>query len=281
MAYPYGVWMVVFIIAPILLVVFYAFTNKSGALTLGNFTSMMEYMSIFGRSFLLAFAATVVCLLLGYPLAYIMSRQPPRWQSFYMMLIMLPMWMNFLLRTYAWMSILENNGFINQFLQNVGFIDLLNRILQPESPIRYLPLINTGGAVVLGMVYNFLPFMVLPIYNVLIKIDGKLIEAAQDLGAPSRTVFRRVIFPLSMPGVVSGITMVFVPAVSTFVISKTLGGGKEMLIGDLIDLQFMGNAYNPQLGSAIALVMMVLVFLCMFIMNRFDDGSKEEGGLLL
>ncbi len=281
MAYPYGVWMVVFIIAPILLVVFYAFTNKSGALTLGNFTSMMEYMSIFGRSFLLAFAATVVCLLLGYPLAYIMSRQPPRWQSFYMMLIMLPMWMNFLLRTYAWMSILENNGFINQFLQNVGFIDLLNRILQPETPIRYLPLINTGGAVVLGMVYNFLPFMVLPIYNVLIKIDGKLIEAAQDLGAPSRTIFRRVIFPLSMPGVVSGITMVFVPAVSTFVISKTLGGGKEMLIGDLIDLQFMGNAYNPQLGSAIALVMMVLVFLCMFIMNRFDDGSKEEGGLLL
>ena len=281
MAYPYGVWMVVFIIAPILLVVFYAFTNKSGALTLGNFTSMMVYMSIFGRSFLLAFAATVVCLLLGYPLAYIMSRQPPRWQSFYMMLIMLPMWMNFLLRTYAWMSILENNGFINQFLQNVGFIDLLNRILQPETPIRYLPLINTGGAVVLGMVYNFLPFMVLPIYNVLIKIDGKLIEAAQDLGAPSRTVFRRVIFPLSMPGVVSGITMVFVPAVSTFVISKTLGGGKEMLIGDLIDLQFMGNAYNPQLGSAIALVMMVLVFLCMFIMNRFDDGSKEEGGLLL
>ena len=281
MAYPYGVWMVVFIIAPILLVVFYAFTNKSGALTLGNFTSMMEYMSIFGRSFLLAFAATVVCLLLGYPLAYIMSRQPPRWQSFYMMLIMLPMWMNFLLRTYAWMSILENNGFINQFLQNVGFIDLLNRILQPETPIRYLPLINTGGAVVLGMVYNFLPFMVLPIYNVLIKIDGKLIEAAQDLGAPSRTVFRRVIFPLSMPGVVSGITMVFGPAVSTFVISKTLGGGKEMLIGDLIDLQFMGNAYNPQLGSAIALVMMVLVFLCMFIMNRFDDGSKEEGGLLL
>ena len=281
MAYPYGVWMVVFIIAPILLVVFYAFTNKSGALTLGNFTSMMEYMSIFGRSFLLAFAATVVCLLLGYPLAYIMSRQPPRWQSFYMMLIMLPMWMNFLLRTYAWMSILENNGFINQFLQNVGFIDLLNRILQPETPIRYLPLINTGGAVVFGMVYNFLPFMVLPIYNVLIKIDGKLIEAAQDLGAPSRTIFRRVIFPLSMPGVVSGITMVFVPAVSTFVISKTLGGGKEMLIGDLIDLQFMGNAYNPQLGSAIALVMMVLVFLCMFIMNRFDDGSKEEGGLLL
>ena len=281
MAYPYGVWMLIFIIAPILLVVFYAFTDKSGTPTIDNFTSMLSYASIFGRSFLLAFAATVVCLLLGYPLAYIMSKQPPRWQSLYMMLIMLPMWMNFLLRTYAWMSILENNGFINQFRNNIGSIALLNHILQPETPITYLPLINTGGAVVLGMVYNFLPFMVLPIYNVLIKIDKKLIEAAQDLGAPSGTVFRKVIFPLSMPGVVSGITMVFVPAVSTFVISKTLGGGKEMLIGDLIDLQFMGNAYNPQLGSAIALVMMVLVFLCMLIMNRSDDGSGEEGGLLL
>jgi len=221
MAYPYGVWMLIFIIAPILLVVFYAFTDKSGTPTIDNFTSMLSYASIFGRSFLLAFAATVVCLLLGYPLAYIMSKQPPRWQSLYMMLIMLPMWMNFLLRTYAWMSILENNGFINQFLNNIGFIAQLNHILQPETPITYLPLINTGGAVVLGMVYNFLPFMVLPIYNVLIKIDKKLIEAAQDLGAPSGTVFRKVIFPLSMPGVVSGITMVFVPAVSTFVISKT------------------------------------------------------------
>lgn len=281
MAYPYGVWMLIFIIAPILLVVYYAFTDKSGALTFDNFTSMLSYTSIFGRSFLLAFAATLVCLLLGYPLAYIMSKQPARRQSFYMVLIMLPMWMNFLLRTYAWMSILENNGFINQFLQKIGFIALLNAVLRPETPITYLPLINTGGAVVLGMVYNFLPFMVLPIYNVLIKIDKRLIEAAQDLGAPSGAVFRKVIFPLSMPGVISGITMVFVPAVSTFVISKTLGGGKEMLIGDLIDLQFMGNAYNPQLGSAIALVMMVLVFLCMLIMNRFDDGSGEEGGLLL
>ena len=157
----------------------------------------------------------------------------------------------------------------------------LSAILRPETPIEYLPLINTGGAVVLGMVYNFLPFMVLPIYNVLIKIDKRLIEAAQDLCAPAGAVFSKEIFPLSMPGVVSGITMVFVPAVSTFVISKTLGGGKEMLIGDLIDLQFMGNAYNPQLGSAIALVMMILVFLCMLIMNRFDDGSGEEGGLLL
>ena len=166
MAYPYGVWMLIFIIAPILLVVFYAFTDKSGTPTIDNFTSMLSYASIFGRSFLLAFAATVVCLLLGYPLAYIMSKQPPRWQSLYMMLIMLPMWMNFLLRTYAWMSILENNGFINQFLNNIGFIALLNHILQPETPITYLPLINTGGAVVLRMVYNLLPVIVKAHYYV-------------------------------------------------------------------------------------------------------------------
>lgn len=273
MAYPYGVWMVVFIIAPILLVVFYAFTNKSGALTLGNFTSMMEYMSIFGRSFLLAFAATVVCLLLGYPLAYIMSRQPPRWQSFYMMLIMLPMWMNFLLRTYAWMSILENNGFINQFLQNVGFIDLLNRILQPETPIRYLPLINTGGAVVLGMVYNFLPFMVLPIYNVLIKIGDDTVEAARDLGADGVQTFFRVIFPLSMPGIVSGITMVFVPALTTFVISDLLGGGMVLLIGNVIEQEFTFTA-NWNLGSGLSLVLMVFILISMVLFAKYDrDGE--------
>jgi len=280
-AIPYVVWMALMVVIPILIMVVYAFTTAEFQGTLANFAEMGSYASVFLRSFQLALVATLVCLLIGYPVSYWMAKEGPRFQRVAMMLVMLPMWMNFLLRTYAWMSILENNGFINQFLNNIGFIALLNHILQPETPITYLPLINTGGAVVLGMVYNFLPFMVLPIYNVLIKIDKKLIEAAQDLGAPSGTVFRKVIFPLSMPGVVSGITMVFVPAVSTFVISKTLGGGKEMLIGDLIDLQFMGNAYNPQLGSAIALVMMVLVFLCMLIMNRSDDGSGEEGGLLL
>ena len=186
--------------------------------------------------------------------------------------------------TYAWMSILENNGFINTFLRNIGFIDLLNHTIVPVfgmQPLEYIPLINNNFAVVLGMVYNFLPFMVLPIYTVLIKLDPKIIEAAQDLGAPQSIVFRRVIFPLSLPGVISGVTMVFVPAVSTFVISKMLGGGKEILVGDLIELQFMGNAYNPQVGSAVALVMMILIFVCMAIMNRFYDGSNEEGGLLL
>ena len=283
-AYPYGVWMVVFIIAPILLVVGYAFTDKSGAVTLANFETMMRYLPIFGKSFLMAAIATLVCLVMGYPLAYIMSRSGQRLQSLYMTLIMLPMWMNFLLRTYAWMSILENNGFINTFLRNIGFIDLLNKTIVPlfgMQPLEYIPLINNNFAVVLGMVYNFLPFMVLPIYTVLIKLDPKIIEAAQDLGAPQSIVFRRVIIPLSIPGVISGITMVFVPAVSTFVISKMLGGGKEILVGDLIELQFMGNAYNPQVGSAVALVMMILIFVCMAIMNRVDDGSGEEGGLLL
>ncbi|MCF2670047.1 MAG: ABC transporter permease [Butyricicoccus sp.] len=279
MAYPYGVWMVIFIICPILLIVLYAFSDGAGGATLANFAGIVEYWPIFVRSFFLAFVSTVICLALGYPLAYIMSRQPPHRQQLYMTLIMLPMWMNFLLRTYAWMSILENKGFINQFLNRIGFIGFLQSAF--GYTLDYIPLINTSGAVVLGMVYNFLPFMVLPIYTVLIKLDPKLIEAAQDLGAPAGIVFRRVIFPLSLPGVISGITMVFVPSVSTFVISKLLGGGKYMLVGDLIDLQFMGNAYNPALGSAIALVMMVLIFLCMWIMNKFDDGSSEEGGLML
>ena len=279
MAYPYGVWMVIFIICPILLIVLYAFSDGAGGATLANFAGIVEYWPIFVRSFFLAFVSTVICLVLGYPLAYIMSRQPPHRQQLYMTLIMLPMWMNFLLRTYAWMSILENKGFINQFLNRIGFIGFLQSAF--GYTLDYIPLINTSGAVVLGMVYNFLPFMVLPIYTVLIKLDPKLIEAAQDLGAPAGIVFRRVIFPLSLPGVISGITMVFVPSVSTFVISKLLGGGKYMLVGDLIDLQFMGNAYNPALGSAIALVMMVLIFLCMWIMNKFDDGSSEEGGLML
>ena len=278
-AYPYGVWMAVFIVAPILLVAIYAFTGLDGGFTLDNFTYLPGYLPIFGRSFWLALLSTAVCLLLGYPMAYRMSRLSPSRQSLCMMLIMLPMWMNFLLRTYAWMSILENNGFLNQFFRSSGLISLMqNRF---GYSLDYIPLINTQGAIVLGMVYNFLPFMVLPIYTVLIKLDRKLIEAAQDLGAPTHLVFRRVIFPLSLPGVISGVTMVFVPSVSTFVISQMLGSGKNLLVGDLIDLQFMGGAYNPHLGSAIALVMMALIFLCMWVMNKFDDGSSEKGGLLL
>ena len=278
-AYPYGVWLAVFILAPILMVVVYAFLNADGGFTLHNFSYLPGFLPIFGRSFWLAFLSTAVCLVLGYPMAYLMSLLSASKQSLCMMLIMLPMWINFLLRTYAWMSILENNGFINQFFRSIGLISFLQSHF--GYSLDYIPLINTQGAIVLGMVYNFLPFMVLPIYTVLIKLDRKLIEAAQDLGAPTHLVFRRVIFPLSIPGVISGITMVFVPSVSTFVISQMLGSGKNLLVGDLIDLQFMGGAYNPHLGSAIALVMIILIFICMWIMNKCDDSSSEEGGLLL
>ena len=194
-----------------------------------------------------------------------------------MMLIMLPMWMNFLLRTYAWMSLLDDNGLINQFLSGIGFFRLINTLFGTDLTCFHM--INTQGAIVLGMVYNFLPFMIMPIFSVIDKIDPKVIEAAQDLGANSAMVFRKVIFPLSLPGVLSGVTMVFIPSVSTFALSRLLGGGKTLLLGDLIEMQFLGNAYNPHLGSAIALVMMVIVLVCMAVMNRFGEG--EEGVAVL
>ena len=279
LAYPYFVWMTLFTVVPLLIVVYYAFTDGNGAFTMENLASISGYGSVFARSLLLALIATVICLVLAFPIGYFLSRLRVNKQHIMLMLVMLPMWMNFLLRTYAWMSILENNGFINGFFRSIGLISFLQTHF--GYTLDYIPLINTQGAIVLGMVYNFLPFMVLPIYTVLIKLDRRLIEAAQDLGAPTHLVFRRVIVPLSIPGVISGITMVFVPSVSTFVISQMLGSGKNLLIGDLIDLQFMGGAYNPHLGSAIALVMIILIFICMWIMNKFDDGSGEEGGLLL
>ena len=195
------------------------------------------------------------------------------------MLIMLPMWINFLLRTYAWMSLLENTGLLNRLFSAIGLIDLVNIIgsyFNPNYvPITHFQMINTNGAVVLGMVYNYLPFMILPIQSVIVKIDPFVIEAAEDLGANSRTVFRKVIFPLSLSGVISGITMVFVPAVSTFVISKLLSSGKIMLLGDLIEMQFTGAAYKPHLGSAISLIMMAIVVICMSIMNRFGEGEDK------
>ena len=190
-----------------------------------------------------------------------------------MALIMLPMWMNFLLRTYSWMSILENNGLLNQFFSAIGLFNLINGLFGTE--LEYFRMIGTSGAVVLGMVYNYLPFMILPIYSVIVKLDGSLLEAARDLGANNFNVFRRVILPLSFPGILSGITMVFVPSVSTFAISKMLGGGTELLLGDLIEQQFLGGAYNPQLGAAISLVMMVIVVLCMVVMNRFGEGEEQ------
>ena len=272
-AIPYVIWMALFVVAPIFIVVIYAFSSASGGFTLANFARMGTYAVVFTRSFKLAIIATIICLLIGYPVSYIMSKEGPRFQRIAMVLIMLPMWMNFLLRTYSWMSILENNGLLNQLFQKIGLIALYNQVFGTD--LSYFRLINTQGAVVLGMVYNYLPFMILPIYSVIVKLDRSLIEAARDLGANTFNVFRRVILPLSLPGVLSGITMVFVPSVSTFAISKMLGGGTEMMLGDLIEQQFLGGAYNPQLGAAISLVMMVIVVVCMWVMNRFGEGEEQ------
>ena len=257
LAAPYVVWMAIFVVAPLILVVVFAFTGQDGSVTLDNFSNMGTYVPAFRNSFILAFVATAICILIGYPLAYFLSREKLMVRKVAMMLIMLPMWMNFLLRTYAWMSILDDNGLINQFLSAIGFFDLWNAIF--GTNLTCFHMINTQGAIVLGMVYNFLPFMVLPIFSVIDKIDPKVIEAAQDLGASS--------------------SMVFIPSVSTFALSRLLGGGKTLLLGDLIEMQFLGNAYNPHLGSAIALVMMVIVLILMAIMNRFGEG--EEGVAVL
>ena len=272
-AIPYVIWMALFVVAPIIMVVIYAFSSASGGFTLDNFAKMGTYTVVFTRSFKLALIATAICVLIGYPVSYKMSKEDPRFQRLAMVLIMLPMWMNFLLRTYSWMAILENNGLLNQLFRKIGLIALYNNIFGTD--ISFFRMINTQGAVVLGMVYNYLPFMILPIYSVIVKLDHSLIEAARDLGANSVQVFRRVILPLSLPGVLSGITMVFVPSVSTFAISKMLGGGTEMLLGDLIEQQYTGGAYNPYLGAAISLVMMVIVVICMVVMNRFGEGEEQ------
>ena len=272
-AVPYVGWMALFVVAPIVMVVIYAFSSAEGGFTLENFARMGTYASVFTRSFWLALLATAICLLIGYPAAYLISREGPRFQRVAMMLIMLPMWMNFLLRTYSWMSVLENNGLLNRFFSAIGLFTLINGIFGTE--LEYFTMINTQGAVVLGMVYNYLPFMILPIYSVIEKMDGSLVEAARDLGAGSARVFRKVILPLSLPGVLSGVTMVFVPSVSTFAISRLLGGGTQMMLGDLIEQQFLGGAYNPQLGAAISLVMMVIVVVCMVVMNHFGEGEEQ------
>lgn len=256
-AFPYMAWAIVFIAVPLGLIVYFALTDSFGTFTISNIARAGEHMSVLFRSIKLAAIATVICVVIAYPLAYIISRKQGFRRNTLLMLCMLPMWMNFLLRTYAWMTILENNGLINRFIMLLGF-----------EPIR---MINTQGAVILGMVYNYLPFMILPLYTTMSKIGNDLIEAAQDLGANSIKTITKVVLPLSLPGISSGVTMVFVPSVSTFAISKMLGGGTNQLIGDIIDLQFLGNTYNPNLGSAISLVLMVVVLLCMSIMGETED----------
>ena len=260
-AAPYLLWMAIFIVVPLFIVIWYALTDASGAFTMENLAEIGRYSSVFARSLLLAAEATVICLVLGFPVGYFLSRLRANKQHIMLMLIMLPMWMNFLLRTYAWMTLLEKNGLINKLLGLFG--------------IGPLNMINTAGAVVLGMVYNYLPYMILPLYTAMTKIDDSIIEAAQDLGCNTFRTLTRVLIPLAKPGIATGITMVFVPAVSTFIISRMLGGGSNLLIGDLIELQFLGNSYNLNLGSAMSLVLMVIVLLCMSFTSSFDESEME------
>lgn len=262
---PYLVWALLFIIAPLIMVLYYALTDKSGAFTLSNFQQIGNYFSTILLSIQYGLIATVICLLLGYPFAYFMSKHTHRTQRTIVLLVMLPMWMNFLIRTYSLMTILGDSGVINT---------LLNRL-----NLNSLHLINNGGAVILGMVYNFLPYMILPIYSVLSKMDNSLIEAAQDLGSNKLQVFKRVVLPTSLAGVLSGVTMVFVPCVSTFYITQKLGGGQIVLIGDVIETQFQ-SANNYNLGASLSFVLMLLIFVCLGIMNYFDDGT-EDGGVVI
>ena len=263
LAGPYLVWMVGFIVIPLLLIVYYGLTDKSGAFTLANVLSIYtpEHVKALYLSLGLSLVSTVICLLLAYPLAMILRNRGIGQGSFIVFIFILPMWMNFLLRTYAWMSLLSVNGPVNTLL---GFIGL--------GPYTML---NTSGAVVLGMVYNYVPYMILPLYTSMTKIDQSLVEAAQDLGANTTKTLVRVLIPMSVPGISTGITMVFVPAVSTFVISRMLGGGSNLLIGDLIEMQFLGNSYNLNVGSAMSLVLMIIVLLCMSFTSSFDEDEME------
>ncbi|MBQ2615149.1 MAG: ABC transporter permease [Clostridia bacterium] len=256
LAAPYLVWMAVFVIVPLIMVAYFAFFDSDGNFTLQYVADVAQYSNIFVRSVWLAALATVICLVLSYPLAYILAKMDTKVQSTMLMIVILPMWMNFLLRTYAWMTLLGNEGIINTLL---GYIGL--------GPFKML---NTQGAVVLGMVYDYIPYMILPLYTVMTKIDKSVLEAANDLGCNSFKTLIKVVLPLSLPGIMSGITMVFVPAISTFIISRMLGGGSNLLIGDLIEMQFLGNSYNPNLGASISLVLMVIILLIMTLMNQFD-----------
>ena len=263
---PYIVWSAIFIVVPLIIMVYFSLTDQNGAFTLANISEIGKYKKAFGISILYAAAATLITLVLAYPMAYFMTKLNISSQRMLFMIVMIPMWMNFLIRTYSWITILANTGLINTFLSKLGL-----------GPLR---LINTPGAVILGMVYDFIPYMILPLYSVMSKLDKSLLEAAEDLGSDAFTKFRRVLFPLSKPGMISGITMVFVPSVSTFYISQKLGGNKTMLIGDTIEYFFnLGPTYY-NIASAISLVLMVMILVCLFIMNRCG-GNDEDGGVLM
>ncbi len=269
---PYTIWILLFTIIPLILISVYSFCLRGSygqiiySFTLDNYKMFLKpiYLNVLYKSVVLALKSTLICFLVGYPMAYIISKANVKRRNFMIILFVLPLWTNFLLRTYAWMSLLREHGVVNQLLLALGVI---------QEPLK---LLYNDGAILMGMVYNFLPFMVLPIYSVLAKIEYSLIEASQDLGATSFRSFVKVIFPLSFPGVISGVTMVFMPAVSTFVISDLLGGGKSMLLGNLIQNQFL-VARNWQFGSAISMIMMVIILIAISVLGK---GSEEEGGKL-
>ena len=256
--------MLLFTIIPLGIVIYYTFTqNDTSGFTLSNLTGILDYAPIFLRSIWLSVAATAICLIIGYPVAYTIAQASEKVQSILQMLIMLPMCLSFLLRTLVWVAMLEDTGIINNLITSLGMAPL--------------PLIRNSGAVILGMVYNYLPYMILPLYTSIMKINPRLIEAAEDLGCNKWKVLTRVIFPLSLPGVASGITMVFVPAVSTFYISQKLGSTGAVMVGDIIESQFKG-AYNPNLGAAMSLILMILIFICVGISNHFTNYDADEGG---
>jgi len=266
LAYPYILWMIIFTVIPILLIVHYSFTATAGGVTsftLGNFVRFFDplYLNILRRSIMLAAYATAICLLLGYPVAYILAQKEFRDRNILIFLFVVPMWMNFLIRTYAWLTILGSNGVLNTALRFLG--------------LPTVQLLFTDAAVLLGLVYSFLPFMILPIYVSIQKIDNSLVEGAQDLGANGFDVFRRIILPLSLPGVVSGLTMVFMPAVATFVVSNLLGGGQFILIGNLIEQQFL-LVGNWHFGSALALILMILIVVCNVLLSFINREAKED-----
>ncbi|GHU81396.1 spermidine/putrescine ABC transporter permease [Clostridia bacterium] len=252
-AYPYLLWMLIFTIIPLVMVVYYAVTDSSGQFSLQAFADSFFYKDVFLRSMWISLLSTIICLLIAYPLSYMMSKAKKSSRNILVMLLMLPMWMNFILRIYAWVLLLQNDGLVDLAIKFVG-LDT--------------PLLGNSGAVVLGMVYNFLPFMVLPIYTVMLKIDGNLIEAAQDLGANPVRVFSKVVFPLSVPGIISGITMVFVPTASTFLVAQYLGGTGDKMIGDVIENIFQRD---KNVGSALSLALMVIILIFIIVMNKFGD----------
>ena len=264
-AAPHITWAVLFIIAPLIFVAYYAFTDMSGSFSLSNLAEFFSptYLKIFLRSVKLALISTAICLLLGYPIAYFISRSKPKTQRLLILLLMLPMWMNFLIRTYAIMVLIQDTGIINSFLQGLG--------------LGTISILGTESAVVLGMVYDYLPYMILPIYSVMAKLDYRLVEAAADLGCNGFGVLRKVILPLSLTGVISGITMVFVPSISTFYISQKLGGPDTLLIGDIIEQRYASSDYN--MAAALSFVLMLILIVGLAVVNKYTDGD-EGGGMM-